>query len=136
VTVLQLHLISVSFWFGLVSAEVVLELSARDEPSRRFVAKVHKWIDILFEIPVVILVIASGALLLSQVWPGSSLLLIKVVLGMVAITANFMCFQFVHSRAGAKDDARIQAMTRRVLMTGLAFPIGIAAFVIGIGFLN
>jgi hypothetical protein len=51
---LQLHLVAVSFWLGVVAAEMVLEFSVRDAESRRTVAVVHGWIDLLVEIPVVI----------------------------------------------------------------------------------
>ncbi|MBI1816366.1 MAG: hypothetical protein HYR72_15420 [Deltaproteobacteria bacterium] len=131
----QLHLIAVSFWLGMVAAETVLEFCGRDAVSRRTVAVAHRWIDLLFEIPVVIVVVGTGTLLLARAWPASPLLLVKVGAGSIAVIANLICVPLVHARWKETDDARVRALTRQVKMTGLAIPFAIAALVIGLGFL-
>ena len=134
-TLIQLHLAAVSFWFGVLAAETVLELAPRDAAERRLVAVAHARIDRLFELPVVVAVLLTGALLLARAWPAPPLLLVKVGAGLVAVIANLVCFPLVHARCKATEDARVRALARQVRMTGLAIPFGIAALVIGLGFL-
>jgi hypothetical protein len=131
----QLHLVTVSFWLGIVAAETVLEFCGRDAASRRTVAVVHRWIDVLFEVPVVIIVIVTGGLLLGRAWPASPLLLVKVGAGIIAVIANLLCIPLVHARWKETDDVRMRALTRQVKMTGLAIPFAIVALVIGLGVL-
>ena len=134
-TLVQFHLAAVSFWFGVLAAETVLELSPRNAGERRLVAVAHAWIDRLFELPTVIAVLISGALLLARAWPASPLLLVKVGAGLVAVIANLVCIPLVHARCRATEDVRVCALARQVRMTGLAIPFGIAALVIGLGLL-
>ena len=134
-SIATIHLIAVSFWFGLLATESVLELSARDADSVRFVAGVHRWIDILFEGPIVVLALVTGTVLLVQQWPASPLLLVKAGLGGTALIANLVCIQFVHARVKATDDKRVRVLTRRVKLTGRAIPLALVAFVMGLGFL-
>ena len=129
---LQIHLIAVSFWCGLVAAEVVAERCAKGADARRTVANVHRWIDNLFEIPIVIVVLASGGLLLAQVWPGTPLLWVKVGAALIAIVANLICMPLVQARVHASDDGRARALTRQIGITGLAIPFMLIAFAIGL----
>jgi hypothetical protein len=50
-TLLQIHIVAASGWLGLVAAETVIELMAKDRAIRQFVANVHKTIDLYFEGP-------------------------------------------------------------------------------------
>jgi hypothetical protein len=134
-TLLQLHLVLVSFWFGLWAAETVLELSARDPGALRTAAVVHKWIDILFEGPVAIAVLVTGALLLARAWPAPPVVLIHAGLGVVPAVVNLVCMKWVLSRAGETDDARVRALTWKVKVSGLGIPVAMVAFVVGAGFL-
>jgi hypothetical protein len=133
-TLLQVHFLAVSFWFGLLAAETVLELSPRAAP--RTVAAVHKWIDLVFEGPVVLLVIVTGTLLLARHWPAPPLLLVKAAFGLVPVLANLYCFSLVLDRARTTDEQRALALTRRIRLTGAGIPFAIAAFVIGIAYLR
>jgi putative copper export protein len=129
---LQVHLIAVSFWLGLVAAEVVAERCAKGAAARRTVANVHRWIDNFFEIPIVIVVLVSGGLLLAQVWPGTPLLWAKIGAALIAIVANVICIPLVQARANANDDGRARALTRQIGITGLAIPFLLIAFAIGL----
>jgi hypothetical protein len=129
-TLLQLHFLAVGFWMGLLAAETVLEFHPR--ASQPPFAIVHKWIDLLFEGPVVLLVLVSGALLLARNWPAPPLLLIKAAAGLVAILANLYCFPLVLARARTTDAQRALVLTRRIKLTGAGFPFAIAAFAIGL----
>ncbi|MBV8501907.1 MAG: hypothetical protein JO006_09330 [Paucibacter sp.] len=131
---IQLHAAAVCAWFGLVAAETVMELSACDEASRRFVAIAHGWIDRVFEIPLLLTVLVSGAVLLSRGWPLSPLLQVKVVCGLIGVLANLVCIPLVQARTNAVgDDARVTRLTHHIILTGSAIPFGIAAMVIGFG---
>ncbi len=133
-TLLQLHLMIVCVWLGMVLTETVLEFSARDAPARRAVAVAHHWIDVLLEIPILIALVATGALLLARAWPAPPLLLFKVAAGLVAVGANVICFPLVHRRWQARDDARASVLTRQIKLTITAFPFAVAAMVIGLGY--
>lgn len=134
-TLLTFHLIAVSFWLGLLAAETVMELWAREPQARRTVAGIHRWIDICFEGPIAIAVLVSGSLLLVQAWPPTPLLMVKVGAGLITVLANLICFPIVYARARATDDARVTTLTRYVAMTGWGIPFGLLAFVIGLFFL-
>jgi len=133
VTLLQLHLILVSFWFGLWAAETVLELCARDPGALRTVAVVHGWIDIIFEAPVAIAVLVTGALLLARMWPAPSLHLVHAGLGMVPVIVNLACIRWVLARTTESDEARVRVLTWKVKVSGLAIPVAMLAFVVGLG---
>ena len=48
-----LHACAVSFWFGVIGAEFVIERSrAQSRPHGYAVASNHYWIDLLLEVPV------------------------------------------------------------------------------------
>ncbi|MBV8666863.1 MAG: hypothetical protein JO269_10310 [Burkholderiaceae bacterium] len=135
-TLLQLHAAAVCTWMGVISAETVLELMQRDPASRRFIAAVHGWIDILFEGPLVALVLITGAMLLARTWPASPLLLTKVAAGMVGVIVNVICIVLVRLRVKASDDARVLTLTKQIRLTGLAIPFGLYALVVGFGYLH
>lgn len=135
-TLLKFHLIAVSFWFGLLAAETVLELWGKAATGLRTVAVVHRWIDLLFEMPIALAVLISGGLLLAQLEAYSSLLLLKVAFGLITVFANLLCFPLVHARWKARDYARIEQLTRQIAWTGWGIPLGLGAFVIGLFFLR
>jgi hypothetical protein len=131
----QVHAAAACAWLGVVAAESVLELQARDAAARRLVAVVHAWIDLLFEGPLVVLVLVTGVWLLARAWPAPPLLLFKAGAGLIAVIANLICIPLVRMRAKATDDARVIALSQQVQLTGLAIPFGLLALIIGIGFL-
>ena len=134
--IVQLHLILVSFWFGLWASETVLELCGRDAASRHIVALVHGWIDLVFEGPVTVAVLVTGALLLARAWPAPPLLLVHAGLGMVPVIANLVCMMWVQQRRKETDDERARALTSKVKLSGLAIPVAIVAMVMGLGFMS
>lgn len=135
-TLVQLHAATVCAWFGVVAAETVMELAARDAAARRFIAVAHSWIDRLFEGPLVLLALVSGGVLLARGWPVSALMQVKIACGLVAVIANLICIPLVQARAAATDDARVRKLTTRIIITGSAIPFGIAAMVIGFAYLG
>jgi hypothetical protein len=129
-TLLQVHFLAVGIWLGLLTAETVLEL--HPGASRSTIAIVHKWIDLLCEVPIVLLVLATGALLLARAWPAPPLLLVKAAVGLVAILANLYCFPLVLQRARTTDAQRTLVLTRQIKLTGAAIPFALAALALGL----
>ena len=134
-TLLQFHLILVSFWFGLWAAESVLELCARDIGALRMVAIVHGWIDVLFEGPVTIAVLFTGALLLARIWPATPIQLIHAGLGVVPVLVNLICTGWVLARRHERDETRMRQLTLKVKLSGLGIPVGMAAYFVGLVYL-
>ncbi|MGD8357395.1 MAG: hypothetical protein PVG42_04995 [Lysobacterales bacterium] len=130
-TLLQLHFFAVSFWFGLLAAESVLELVGW-HGVELIIARVHRWIDLLCEGPAVITIFVTGGLLLTRVWPAPPLLLVKIVLGSIVLLVNLYCVGLVFARAAEQDTTRFRRLTQKVRMTGYAIPLGLIAFVIGL----
>ena len=128
-----LHLVLVSFWGGVVLAEFVIERAATIENA----AKLHYWIDVLIEIPLLFGVAATGAVLAIRTWPPSPLLLVKMVSAVIAIGANLYCAAIVVARYRSID--RPEEMFRhhrRIQLTGLAVPFGLVALVIGLRYFS
>ena len=132
----QTHLMLACFWLGLLAAETVLELSGPDAASLRVVARVHRWIDAIFEIPAALAVLATGLVLLGRLWPAPPLMLVHAAAGIVPVAVNAVCTVWVQARARASaGDAEVAELTRRVKLTGLAIPLVVVALVIGVGFM-
>jgi hypothetical protein len=134
-TLLQIHAAAVCAWFGVIAAETALELHEREPAGRRLIASVHAWIDILLEGPLIALVLVTGAMLLARAWPAPPLLMLKVGAALIGVVANLICIVLVRARVKATDDARVSKLTRQIRLTGLAVPFGLAAMIIGFGFL-
>jgi len=131
-TVLQIHIVAASAWMGLIAAEVVIELLAKDKPTRKFVAEAHKRIDLFFEGPLVAIVLLTGSVLLYRLWPSTTpLLLLKVAIGLIAVVSNIVCINWVLGRARAKDDREFYEYGKKVAWTGYTIPFGLAALALG-----
>jgi hypothetical protein len=125
-----LHVILLSVWGGLVLCETVLELAWRDRQA--LVAEAHFLIDLFVEIPVVLGVLATGAVLLARAWPPAPLLLVKVACALIAIAANLICAVLVMHRYRVRhDDAAAIRWGRWVRATGLGGPFALAALILG-----
>ena len=132
-TILQIHIVAASAWMGLIAAEVVMELLAKDSTTRRFVAEAHKRIDLFFEGPLVAIVLFSGCALLYPLWSSvTPLLAIKVSLGLIAVVSNFVCIHWVLGRARAKNDDEFYKYAKKVAWTGYTIPFGLLALALGL----
>jgi len=131
-SLLTVHIIAAGAWLGLVAGESVMELSVRDDAARRVIARIHKWIDILFEGPLVATVLVTGAVLLSRVWPPSPLLMVKVSAAMIGIIANLFCMPWVLARARAGSATAINSYSRKIAATGAGIPFALLALAIGL----
>lgn len=127
------HLVLVSAWGGLVIGEGVMELGARDDASRAHAARLHLWMDLLGELPLILAVLVTGTALALRVWPLSTWHMAKAGCGLVAVTANLLCVGVVVARYRKRDDpAAVRRLGRWVSATGLAIPFFLLAAVMGL----
>jgi hypothetical protein len=129
-----IHLTCLSLWGGVVATEAVVELYPYRRPELHPIAAAyHYWIDLLVELPLILLVLATGLTLVILAWPLSPLHLLKISAALVAVTANLYCILLVLRRGHLTDPAVILPLTRRIIMcavVGLPF----AAVAAGAGF--
>src|SRR3990172_7444557 len=121
----QLHLMLLALWGGVVLAESVVELwGRRREELVRPAAVFHYWIDLLVETPLLVLVVASGLVLLLAADRLSWLHLVKVAAAATAISANGYCIvQVIRRYRALRDGADTPALlahTRRVFLSAAA----------------
>ena len=128
-----IHLMFILIWFGLVLAETVIEFFGNDDESLRYAARLHYWIDILLEIPTVSGVLFTGIILTTLVWPISWILLIKIILGLIAIAANFYClFIVIWRKRGLHDPLLVRRLSHRIRTLWVAVPAGLGALALGL----
>jgi hypothetical protein len=127
------HLVVVSIWAGLVLAESALELGARDDDSRRAAALLHYRLDLLFEIPLLVAILATGAVLTARARPLSDLHYVKIGAGLVAVFMTFGTNVLVILRRRRVDDAReVERLTKRIVLAGAGLPFGVVAAYLGL----
>lgn len=126
-----LHLMLLCLWGGLVMAEVILELSST-ESELAHTAKVHLWLDLLVELPLLLGVLLTGILLSAQQWPLSALLWTKIVCGLLAISLNLYCFVMVLLRHRTREPQKRRQYHQRVLFSGVGFPFAMVAAYLGL----
>ncbi|MFN7956155.1 MAG: hypothetical protein U0610_30870 [bacterium] len=127
------HLLAVAVWGGVVLAEVLLELVAADAAERALVARVHFWIDALVELPLLALIVATGAVLVARASALSSLLLVKIGCATVAIAFNLDCVRWVVRRFRTRADPHaVQRFTARIRYSIAGLPFGLVALLLGL----
>ncbi len=128
------HVVSVFLWFGVVAAETTIELRARDVAALRGAAEDHYWIDLLVEVPLLAVVLVTGAWLAARAWPLGGGLTAMVVCGTAAIAANLACvaFVFARRRAGADPDALHLNRRRIFACAAVGAPFGLVAAIVGL----
>lgn len=104
-----LHLLAAGAWIGTVLVEAVFEraLLGQGRDHELALARLHWQVDKLVELPLLILVVASGIKLLGQV-PIDPMLKAKLACAALAVFANLYCIWLVRLRlkmaeAGAWD---------------------------------
>jgi len=132
------HLILLCLWGGVVSAESVMELYPfRRRDYHEHSIRLHYWIDLLVELPLILGVLGSGAVLVALAWPLSGIHFVKVLCALVTVSANLVCVVLVVKRrrllgSGGGDD-ELWRVTRRIVacaVVGMPF----AAAAAGMGF--
>lgn len=129
-----IHLLIVGMWTGLVGAEVILEWTCREGPAARTAAKVHYWLDLLVEAPLVLAVVVTGVVLLPKAWPPGATMTVKLAAGAIPIVACTYSIVAVLLRHRHLDDpAALARGRRRVLLSALAVGPGLVALYLGLG---
>ena len=117
----MIHLIMLSLWGGVVATEAVIELYPfRQRGLHAATVRFHYWIDLLVELPLVMAVIATGAVLFISLDLVTPLHLLKIGLGGAAVAVNLFCIVVVVRRGRRLerdgDDEPSWRATRTVLM--------------------
>ena len=127
------HLILVSLWSGIVLTEAIVETLGHVEEG--LAARVHFWIDVIVEMPTVLAVLITGAILAARVWPPPPLLVAKLIAGLVAVGVNGYCFVFVILRFRARHHPSLALRYgRHVRGAVLGVPFGAAAAYLGLAY--
>jgi hypothetical protein len=123
-----LHLVFICTWLGVVMAEGVIELNGATVA----VAKLHFWIDLLLELPLLMAVLITGGMLLDGHWPPSPLLTFKIGSGLIAVFANILSVAIVVVRYSKRGDAiALDRYSRWVKISALGVPFGLIAAYMG-----
>ncbi len=114
------HLMVLSLWGGVVATEAVIEIMPfRQKDLHPATIRLHYWIDLLVELPLVILVVVTGGTLLYLTEEITRLHVIKVVFGSAAVAVNFFCIVMVLRRA-PRGATRRYPLGRRALQSSVA----------------
>lgn len=126
------HLWVLAMWAGLVAGEGVMEIVARrDEAFAAVVARMHLWIDVFVEVPLLAAVVATGAVLLVGT-PLTALHYVKIAFGLFAIGVNLWCTGVVvrrHRVAAVAGAATMRAESDRIF---LAIKLGLPAALVAL----
>lgn len=128
------HLFLLGAWLGLVLAEGVLEFLGRaGDREAAMTARAHVWIDRLFELPILLGVLATGAVLTART-PMTAALALKIVLGLAAIGVNLWCALVVirRERLSSASPEALAASRRVELAFKLGTPPALAALYMGL----
>jgi hypothetical protein len=128
----RVHLLVVGMWTGLVGAEVLLEWTCREGAAARTAARVHYWLDLLLEAPLVLAVSVTGAVLLWNGWPPGPTLWAKLLVGAIPIVSCTYSIVAVLLRHRDLEVPGALALGRkRVLLSALAVGPGLVALYLG-----
>ena len=130
------HLVALGIWGGIVLAEGVVEVvGMRGRAASQVTARIHYAIDLLFEGPVLLAVLVTGAVLAWRT-PLSTVHWVKIALALFAVGINFWCIGVVvgrHRRFASLTDRAVTVATRRVfLAVKLGLPAALAAVYLGL----
>lgn len=124
----MIHLVVLALWGGVVATEAVIELYPfRHREQHAATVRLHYWIDLLVEAPLVLAVAVTGLMLLLSIDPVTPTHLVKVGFGAAAIAVNAFCIAVVVRRGRrlerGGDESRLWRASRTVLA---CFAVGLA----------
>ena len=122
------HLLVLSLWGGVVATEAVIEVYPFRHPEAHSATiRLHYWIDLLVEAPLVFAVVVTGSFLLFSRDPITSRHLVKVGFAAAAVAVNIVCIIVVVRRGRRLDrgteETRLWSDSRFVLA---CFAVGLA----------
>jgi hypothetical protein len=117
----MVHLIMLSLWGGVVATEAVIEVYPfRKRELHAATIRFHYWIDLLVELPLVLAVIATGAVLFFFTDVLTPLRYIKIGFGGAAVAVNLFCIVVVVKRGRRLVDNAAEEGLWRASRTVLA----------------
>ncbi len=126
------HLALIFTWLGLVVAETVIEFALGTE-HQAIKAKLHFWIDLTSEVPVVLGVLVTGILLTVRMPELSRLLQVKIGFALAAIAVNLYCAALVALRYKHRQvPATLAKLDARIRATWVGVPFGLTALYLGL----
>jgi hypothetical protein len=111
------HLMVLGMWLGVVTTEALFEFSGSDAESLRAAARFHYTVDMFGELPILVLVLVTGAILGMRAWPWTPLLSIKIGASLVAVASNLICAVWVVQRRRIEDPNVLLGFRRRIWST-------------------
>ncbi|MCU0232922.1 MAG: hypothetical protein MUE90_02655 [Thermoanaerobaculales bacterium] len=114
------HLVVLALWGGVVATEAVIELYPfRHREGHAATIRLHYWIDLVVEAPLVLAVAATGIALLLSIDDVTPRHLVKLGFGAAAIAVNLLCIAIVVRRGRrlerSGEDPRLWRASRTVL---------------------
>ncbi|MCU0304141.1 MAG: hypothetical protein MUC56_08805 [Thermoanaerobaculales bacterium] len=95
----MMHLIALSGWGGVVATEAVIEVAPfRWRELHPAAIRLHYWIDLLVELPIVLTVVATGIALAVTTPALTGLHAVKIAFGATAVAVNLLCIVVVVRR--------------------------------------
>jgi hypothetical protein len=108
------HLIVLGVWLGVVITEVLFEFAASDADSLRAAARFHYNVDKYGELPILLAVLVTGAMLAVRAWPLTPLHFIKIGTSLVAVGSSLICVRWVFQRRRIQDVNMLLEFRRRI----------------------
>lgn len=127
------HLIVLAMWLGVVITEVLFEFTASDAESLRAAARFHYNVDKYGELPILIGIVVTGAILAARAWRLTPLHFIKIGLSSIAVTLAAICTHWVFRRLGIEDESELLGFRRRIwTLAGVAAVFATPALYLGL----
>ena len=108
------HLVALSVWLGVVITEVLFEFAGSDAESLRAAARFHYNVDKFGELPILLAILVTGAILAVRAWPMTPLHLIKIGASLIALGCAFVCTLWVFERRRVEDLDALLGFRRRI----------------------
>lgn len=108
------HLVALSVWLGVVISEVLFEFAGSDAASLRAAARFHYNVDKFGELPILLAILVSGAILTVRAWPMTPLHLVKIGASLIAMSCAFVCTLWVFERRRIEDPDALLGFRRRI----------------------
>lgn len=108
------HLVALSVWLGVVITEVLFEFAGSDAESLRAAARFHYNVDKVGELPILLAILVTGAILTARAWPMTPLHLVKIGASLIALSCAFVCTLWVFKRRQIEDPDALLGFRRRI----------------------
>ncbi len=110
---LPVHLAFAGIWLGCILTETLADraLLGKGREQEIILVNLHKRIDLLVEIPAILVVLISGIMLLPDAGKNG-ILLLKIIFAALAILSNLFCVIVVFRRSRAAQQGRWNDFSR------------------------